>query len=79
MSNFDDGIFNQWVEEAKIEVSKLGWREAPINALLLLCHDMSARNRNQMERLMRGPIKWFVGLLTTGVVWMIVRDLLINH
>ena len=72
-----DGIFYQWVNEAKEEVSLKGWRDVSVNALLLLCHDMSTRRDNRLERVMRVPIRWFMSVLTTTVIWVIVRDLFI--
>lgn len=73
----DDTILQIWIGEARLEVSRSGWEKASVNALLLVLHDKSSRADTRLERAMRGPIRWFVGLLTTALIWIIVRDLFI--
>jgi hypothetical protein len=71
----ENGIFHEWVKEAQVEVSNKGWRNCSMNALLLLCHAKTARVDYRIEKALRGPIKWFVGVCASGLVWLIVRDI----
>jgi len=77
MNGFD-GIFDEWVEEASQEVSRMGWRDASMNALLLLCHAKAAKTSRNLEKWLKGPTRWFLGVMSTSVVWLIVRDLLLH-
>lgn len=75
----ENGIFQRWVEEAKHEVQDKGWKDAPVNALLLLCHDMSETRDRKLFNALRGPARWFVGVCAAGIVWLIIRDLFLSH
>lgn len=76
MADLENGIFQQWVEEARKEVYEKGWRAASMNALLLLCHEMTRLRDRRLSIALKGPIRWFVGICASGVIWLIVRDVL---
>lgn len=79
MSEFDDGngIMKQWVAEATAVVYDQGWRDAPTNAVLLLCNDMGRKRDLVLVKIIRGPVRLFTGVCASGLIWWIVRDLIL--
>jgi len=73
---FSDGIVDSWIEEAMEEVNKSTWREANINALLLLIHGFQRKRDETIVRILMGPVKLFCGVLLGGLIWWIIRDIL---
>jgi hypothetical protein len=76
--HYDNGIIKQWISEAKREVADHGWKDASVNALLLLTHDMSRHQDEQIMKMLVGPVKFFMGILATGIIWWIIRDFILR-
>ena len=77
MNGFD-GIFDEWVEQAIKVVSRVGWEEAPVNALLLLCHSMSAKRDWKLEKWMKGPARWLVGIVGGYLGYLVLSDIFLH-
>lgn len=71
-----NGILKQWISDASHEVQTLGWKDVPLNALMLFCHGAEQKMSARILKELRGPIKWFVGAVWGGLVWVIVRTVL---
>lgn len=76
--NDHDSLFTKMISEATEEVANKGWREADQNAVTLAAFGMLSKLvSNRMHTITR-PFWWAAGAIGTGVVWVIIRDILIK-
>jgi len=70
--SFSNGIIDKWADEALEDLGDKGWREIDPNSMMLIIYLVQKQRDAQLVKKITKPIWWLLGVISYGVIWLII-------
>lgn len=73
--NIDDGIIDNWAEQAMEDLGEKSWRDIDTNSMMLIIYSIQKTREKKLVSKITKPIWWLLSTVAVAVLLLIVTRL----